>query len=101
MVSLLIFIIVPERKTNILLPTLKHQIIELGSIYTNQEFWKCAPLISTSLAANMAIQGLWAGPWLKDVAKLDRGLLRYLLLLALALGAGSLLTGALKLVREI
>ena len=96
MVSLLIFIIVPERKTNILLPTLKHQIIELGSIYTNQEFWKCAPLISTSLAANMAIQGLWAGPWLKDVAKLDRGpIAEYLLLLALALAAGSLLTGAL------
>ena len=95
-VSLLIFIIVPERKTSIALPTLRHQIFELGSIYTNQEFWKCAPLISTSLAANMAIQGLWAGPWLKDVASLARGpVAHYLLLLALALAVGSLITGAL------
>ena len=95
-VSVLIFIIVPERKTNISLPSLRHQIIELGSIYTNQEFWKCAPLISTSLAANMAIQGLWAGPWLEDVASLDRiAIAHYLLLLALALAIGSLLTGAL------
>ena len=95
-VSLVIFIIVPERKTNISRPSLRHQIIELGSIYTNQEFWKCAPLISTSLAANMAIQGLWAGPWLQDVANLDRGpVAHYLLLLALALAIGSLLTGAL------
>jgi len=95
-VSVLIFIIVPERKANISLPSLRHQIIELGSIYTNQEFWKCAPLISTSLAANMAIQGLWAGPWLEDVASLDRiAIAHYLLLLALALAIGSLLTGAL------
>ena len=44
----------------------------------------------------MAIQGLWAGPWLKDVASLDRGLVaNYLLLLALALAIGSLITGAL------
>ena len=44
----------------------------------------------------MAIQGLWAGPWLKDVASLARGpVAHYLLLLALALAIGSLLTGAL------
>ena len=95
-VSVLIFITVPERETSISLPSLRHQIIQLGSIYTNQEFWKCAPLISTSLAANMAIQGLWAGPWLQDVASLDRiAIAHYLLLLALALAIGSLLTGAL------
>ena len=95
-VSVLIFITVPERKTSISLPSLRHQIIQLGSIYTNQEFWKCAPLISTSLAANMAIQGLWAGPWLQDVASLDRiAIAHYLLWLALALAIGSLLTGAL------
>ena len=95
-VSVLIFITVPERETSISLPSLRHQIIQLGSIYTNQEFWKCAPLISTSLSANMAIQGLWAGPWLQDVAILDRtAIAHYLLLLALALAIGSLLTGAL------
>ena len=44
----------------------------------------------------MAIQGLWAGPWLKDIAEFDRDVVaNYLLWLAIALSVGSLATGVI------
>lgn len=96
LVAVIIFIVVPEKNESNSTPKLKKQILELGAIYKSLEFWKCAPLISTSLAANMAIQGLWAGPWFKDVAGLERGpVAECLFMLAIALAVGSLLTGAL------
>ena len=95
-VALLIFSIVPEKKKSNSFPTLKKQVLELGIIYRNSEFWKCAPLISASLGTNMAIQGLWAGPWLKDIAEFDRDIVaNYLLWLAIALSVGSLATGVI------
>jgi len=95
-VAVKIFIVVPEKQRASSMPNLKQQILELGLIYRSSEFWRCAPLITASLAANMAIQGLWAGPWFKDVAGLERGpVAEYLLILAIALSGGSLLTGAL------
>ena len=93
-IALLIFLVVPEKKQSNSFPTLKKQILELGIIYRNNEFWRCAPLISASLGTNMAIQGLWAGPWLRDIAEFDRDVVaNYLLLLAIALSVGSLATG--------
>lgn len=93
-IALLIFLVVPEKKQSNSFPTLKTQILELGIIYRNNEFWRCAPLISASLGTNMAIQGLWAGPWLRDIAEFDRDVVaNYLLLLAIALSVGSLATG--------
>lgn len=93
-IALLIFLVVPEKKQSNSFPTLKKQILELGIIYRNNEFWRCAPLISASLGTNMAIQGLWAGPWLRDIAEFDRDeVANYLLLLAIALSVGSLATG--------
>ena len=95
-VALLIFIIVPEKKKSNPSPALIKQIMELGIIYKSSEFWRCAPLIAASLGTNMAIQGLWAGPWLKDVAGFERDLVaNYLLILAIALSVGSLMTGIL------
>jgi predicted MFS family arabinose efflux permease len=44
----------------------------------------------------MAIQGLWAGPWLRDVAGLERSTMAsYLLLIAAAMVAGYLSMGTL------
>ena len=95
-VALMIFVIVPEKKKSNSSPTLIKQIMELGIIYKSSEFWRCAPLIAASLGTNMAIQGLWAGPWLKDVAGFERDLVaNYLLILAIALSTGSLMTGIL------
>jgi hypothetical protein len=48
------------------------------------------------MGSGMAIQGLWAGPWLRDVAGLGRdGVAQQLAVLAVALTAGFILSGAL------
>ncbi len=72
------------------------QIRGLGQILTSREFWRVAPWTTVSQAAFLALQGLWAGPWLRDVAGLERGAgARILLLLALAMTAGFVFSGSL------
>ncbi|MDX1513763.1 MAG: MFS transporter, partial [Gammaproteobacteria bacterium] len=41
-------------------------------VFRSALFWRIAPMATASQAAFLAIQGLWAGPWLKDVAGLGR-----------------------------
>jgi MFS family permease len=67
-----LFLIVPER------PAVGHggdwraQWRGIVEIFTSRTFWRLAPVGTLSMSAHMAIQGLWAGPWLKDVAGFDR-----------------------------
>jgi hypothetical protein len=57
-------------------------------------FWRVAAVSPLFQATNMALQGLWAGPWLADVAGLDRPELAVsLLALAAATTAGFLFWG--------
>lgn len=44
----------------------------VGDIFRSRTFWSIAPSSVVSQASFLAIQGLWAGPWLRDVAGLDR-----------------------------
>jgi len=68
----------------------------IGTVYKSPVFWRIAPWSVTSQAAFMAIQTLWAGPWLRDVAGYDRmAMARGLLLIAAAMVAGFALIGAL------
>ena len=48
------------------------QIRELAGVFKSPLFWRIAPIATASQAAFLSIQGLWAGPWLKDVAGLPR-----------------------------
>lgn len=67
-----IFLVVPDAivaNQNAL--TLKQQILESKKIYTSPYFWRIAPLMAFAFGSNMAIVGLWAGPWLSDVAHLE------------------------------
>jgi predicted MFS family arabinose efflux permease len=41
-------------------------------IYSDPVFWRLAPLVSLTAGSHIAIQTLWAGPWLSHVAGLDR-----------------------------
>lgn len=67
-----IFLVVPDK------PAAPHaggwhdQWRGLVSIYTSRVFWRLAPISLLVMSSHMAIQGLWAGPWLRDVAGLDR-----------------------------
>jgi MFS family permease len=69
-------------------------VISLKQIYTNQRFWRVAPLSTICISTAWALQGLWAGPWLADVENLGRHeVVHHLFVMALALCAGALLLG--------
>jgi hypothetical protein len=51
---------------------LREQLGGLVAVYASPIFRAVAPVVVTSMAASLAIQGLWAGLWLRDVAALDR-----------------------------
>ena len=95
-VAAAIFFVVPERKAEGFSTGLKEQLRGIGRVYSSFVFWRVAPLSVTSNATFLAVQTLWAGPWLRDVAGLDRtGVANGLLLIAAAMVAGFALIGAL------
>jgi predicted MFS family arabinose efflux permease len=95
-VAAAIFFVVPERKAEGGGPTLKEQIWGIGQVYSSPLFWRIAPWSVTSQATFMAVQTLWAGPWLRDVAGYNRmAMAQGLLLIAAAMVAGFALIGAL------
>ena len=56
---------------------------------------RIAPLAALGVGASFSLQGLWAAPWLADVAGLDRpAVVEHLTLMAAALAASALLLGA-------
>jgi MFS family permease len=90
-----IFLSVPDKPR---LPgparTLRGDIALSGRILASQTFWRFGPAVATLSMFNFAYLGLWAGPWLRDVAGMD-GPARagVLLLYTFAMVAGSMLTG--------
>lgn len=69
--------------------------VGLGTIYRDAHFWRIAPLSAIFVGSAWALQGLWAGPWLTEVAGLERqDVVAHLLVMALAFSASALLLGA-------
>jgi predicted MFS family arabinose efflux permease len=94
--ALLIFLMVPERKGSMAVEPLGAQIGQVGRIYSDRVFLAIAPLMSATAGTHIAIQTLWAGPWLKDVAGLDRlGVANTLFLMAAAFVVSILTTGVI------
>ena len=72
------------------------QLKALGTIYSDREFWRVVPLITTLCATHIALQTLWAGPWLADVGGLDRDAVAFTLtMMAVAFTVGVLGSGAI------
>jgi predicted MFS family arabinose efflux permease len=93
-VAALLFKLVPEAAAEGTSPPLREQLRGLGQIFSNRQFWSIAPWTIASQAAFLSIQGLWSGPWLRDVAGLDQpASARMLLLISSAMVAGFLLSG--------
>jgi MFS family permease len=77
-------------------PQRRQGVISLKQIYTNQRFWRVAPLSTMCISTAWALQGLWAGPWLADVENLGRAeIVHHLFVMALALCVGALFLGIL------
>lgn len=90
-----VFFVVPEKKVEHNSDSIKEQLRGIGSVFSSLTFWRIAPLTVASQAAFLAIQGLWSGPWLLDVAGFERPVMaRVLLMIAAAMVAGFILTGA-------
>ncbi|NKB59955.1 MAG: MFS transporter [Alphaproteobacteria bacterium] len=93
-VSAIIFLTVPEKEERPKRSSLYAQLEGLRHIYADRLFWRYAPLTITALAANMAIQSLWAGLWLKDIAGLERvDVANYLFVLTAAMTVGFVSNG--------
>ena len=75
--------------------TLRGDIALSGRILASRTFWRFGPAVATLSMFNFAYLGLWAGPWLRDVAGMD-GPARagVLFLYTFAMIAGSMLTGS-------
>ncbi len=70
--ALAIFFVVPERPGTRLAQSWGEQLQGLHSVFRSGLFWRVAAASALFQSINMAIQGLWAGPWLLDVAGLGR-----------------------------
>ncbi|MEZ5830416.1 MAG: MFS transporter [Dongiaceae bacterium] len=70
------------------------QLRVIGHIVGDPVFWRVAPMVATMSGTFIAIQTLWAGRWLADVAGLDRASVAdVLLFMAIGFVIGSLTTG--------
>ena len=92
LVAAAIFFIVPQRRNNTHDLRLTDQLRGIGSILGSMTFWRIAPWATVSQAAFLSIHGLWSGPWLRDVAGLDRGAVAGTLLLVAGAMVGGFIT---------
>jgi MFS family permease len=92
-----VFTVVPEKQPSSgNRENLPEQIQGIRVVFTSRMFWRTAPLTTASQASFMAVQGLWAGPWLTHIGKLDRTEVAEVLFgVAMAMVAGFILLGTL------
>ena len=94
--AVIVFIVVPDQQQVQRHETFAEQLKGLQRVVTNMKFWQIAPWAFTAQAAYLSIQGLWAGPWLRDVAGLERdGVAQALWWIAIAMIAGYFSLGRL------
>lgn len=97
-VALLIFFCVPKDHPAQGQPaareSLAAQLRVIGRVAGDRVFWRTAPMVAIMSGTFIAIQTLWAGRWLSDVAGLDRAAVAdILLVMAIGFVIGSLTTG--------
>ncbi len=90
----LVFFVYPEREMTHGHATIGEQLRGAAGIFASGKFWRIAPLAIFIQATFMSIQGLWAAPYLRDVAKLSQpDIAQYLFAMACAMVAGQFLSG--------
>ena len=93
--ALLLAVFGPRQKNDGAGERLGEQLRGVIAVFTNPTFARIAPLCVASTGTALAIQGLWAGPWLRDVAGLSSAAAASVLsLMAVAMVAGFLAFGA-------
>ncbi len=96
LVAACVFIMVPEKESSEKKESFHSQMRGVRAVFTSPVFWRTAPLTTMSQAAFLSIQGLWSGPWLRNVAHLDRSAAADILFwVAIAMIAGFIGLGSL------
>jgi MFS family permease len=95
--AVLLYLMVPERDDG---PaphsTLRQQVGGVVQVMTSPVFWRVAPATFTTQASFLAVQSLWAGPWLRDIAGYDRAeVANGLLVIAVAMMVGFIFAGGI------
>jgi MFS family permease len=93
-VALVILLVVPEGNQADVAGSSPN--MRFSTVFGDTRFWRIAPLSAAGAGTAWSLQGLWAAPWLTDVAGLDRpAVVEHLTLMAAAMSASALLLGAL------
>ena len=94
-----VYVIVPvhqEEKNRAEPEPIGEQIRGLTRVLASPYFWRIAPITLTVQAAFLSIQGLWAGPWMRDIGGFDRtDVANNLLYITVAMTVGFLVLGLL------
>ncbi len=89
-----IFFIVPEKKSQNNKDSFFLQIKGIKQVFKSHNFWRIAPLTAMTQASFVALTGLWAGPWLRDIARMQRSEIAIVLFwAAFAMTAGFICLG--------
>jgi len=92
-ISAVVFVVLPDRSVSRTEP-LGVLLSGLARVFADGVFWRVAPLTVAVLGSAFAIQGLWAGPWLTQVAHQDaNGVGVHLSVMAVALICGAVACG--------
>lgn len=95
MVAVFILTVAPKRGESEQSEGVGAAIQGLGRVYGSWEFWRIAPFVMTTGGTHIAIQTLWAAPYLSDVVGLSRsGVAAVLTGMAVAFLVGILGAGA-------
>ena len=94
--AVIIFFLVPEPHQSKTSEPLSVQLQGLRNVLISREFWTMTPWAFTAQAAYLSIQGLWAGPWLRDVGGYSAdGVAQMLFWIAVAMICGYFSIGTL------
>jgi len=87
--AMLVFFVVPERAESQPRASIGELVGGFRTIYGDPVFWRIGIISMTVQAVFLATQGLWAAPWLRDVAGYDRTAVAGILFaMAIATSAG-------------
>lgn len=70
--SLLLITLVPEPPHATSRHSMQRQLQEMGAILRTRFFWMVIPAMTAGQAVYLSYVFFWAGPWLRDVAGMDR-----------------------------
>lgn len=71
-VAVVIFVVVPERRVQGGGTSVHEQLRGVAEVFSSRVFWRITPWTVASQVTFLSVQSLWVGPWLRDVAGLDR-----------------------------